>query len=122
MRNPIPSIMALVMCAALIAGCTGSGLLKGFIPTPMPSPVISSNPMSLTFTATNKGPSTLTVSENNGNTFFTATTTDATIATVAAQGTSTNIFNVTATGKAGMCNIQVSDGAGGVMNVPVTTQ
>jgi hypothetical protein len=122
MRNPVSPIMALVVCAALIAGCTGSGLLKGFIPTPMPSPVISSNPMSFTFTAANKGPATLTASENNGNTFFTATTTDATVATVTASQTQTNVFNVTATGKVGTCNIQVSDGAGGVLNVPVTTQ
>ncbi|HEY6359225.1 MAG TPA: hypothetical protein VIX35_13325 [Vicinamibacterales bacterium] len=122
MRNPIPLITALVVCAALIAGCTGGGLFKGFIPTPMPSPTISTSPTSLTFTAANKGPATLTASETNGNTFFTATTTDATIATVTASQQSTNVFSVTATGKVGSCNIQISDGAGNFYNVPVVMQ
>ncbi|MBV8281671.1 MAG: hypothetical protein JO347_06345 [Candidatus Eremiobacteraeota bacterium] len=96
-------------------------MFSHLFPTPKPSPIISVVPPSLTFTAANKGPSTITASENNGNTSFSATTTDATIANVTPQGGTTNVFNVTATGKTGACKIQVSDGAGQTFNVQVTT-
>lgn len=123
MRKPATYFVLLALCAALAGGCTGTGFLNSLYktPTPTPSPVINPVPTSLSFTASSKGPTTLTISENTGNTFFTATTTDATIATVAPQGTSTNVFDVTATGKVGSCNIQISDGSGGTINVPVST-
>jgi hypothetical protein len=123
MRNPATYfVLVAAACAVLTAGCTGSLLGNLYKPpTPMPSPVISTVPTSLSFTSSSKGPTTLTASETNGNTFFTATTTDATIATVTAQQGSTNVFTVTATGKSGNCNIQISDGAGNSDPVPVTT-
>lgn len=124
MRKSAIYLVLITICAMAIAGCgAGNGLFKSLYntPTPMPSPVISSVPGSLTFSSTSKGPDTLTVSETNGNTFFTATTTDATIATVAAQQGSSNVFNVTATGKVGSCKIQISDGAGDTLDVAVTT-
>jgi len=123
MRNPATYfILVAAACAVLTAGC-GSSLLGSLYkqPTPMPSPVISTVPTSLSFSSSSLGPTTLTASESNGNSYFTATTSDATIATVAVQQGSTNVFVVTATGKSGNCNIQITDGAGNSDNVPVTT-
>jgi hypothetical protein len=122
MRSPAKVFMVTAMFAVLLAGCTGSGLFNKLynIPTPTPSPVIAAAPTSFSFNAGNKGPATLTASETNGNTFFTATTTDATIATVTTDPVSTNVFHVTATGKVGTCNITISDGSGGSLNVPIT--
>jgi hypothetical protein len=124
MRKSATYFVLVAICTVAIAGCgAGNSLFKGLYntPTPMPSPVISSVPTSLTFSSTSKGPDTLTITESNGNTFFTATTTDATVATVAAQLGSSNIFSVTATGKVGTCKIQISDGEGDTLDVAVTT-
>jgi len=124
MRKSATYLVLVAICAMAIAGCgAGSGLFKSLYntPTPMPSPVISAVPSSLTFSSTSKGPDTLTVSESNGITFFAATTTDATVATVSAQQGSSNVFNVTATGKVGTCKIQISDDAGNTLDVAVTT-
>jgi hypothetical protein len=118
------AILALFVAAALTSGCSAMGALAGLnglggLPKPSPTPALTVTPASLTMRTS--GPmqnQTLTASEN-GSSFFSAQSTDVTIATVIPVQNQTNAFTVTAV-KAGKCNINVSDGNGQTVAVPIT--
>jgi Big-like domain-containing protein len=114
------AILALFVAASLVSGCGAVGALAGLgsLPKPTPTPSLIVTPSSLTMHTS--GPlqnQTLTASES-GSAFFSAQSTDVTIATVIPVQNQTNAFTVTAV-KAGKCNINVSDGNGQTVAVPI---
>lgn len=115
-------LLALVFAALALSACGGGGLtsLLGVpaIPTPSPAPSISVTPTSVTLAV--KATATITASENTASPYFSAQSSDTTVATVA-QGTSQNAFVVTGV-KSGKCNILISDSNGSTVTVPVTVQ
>ncbi len=114
--------ISLMLAVLALTGCGGAGLshLLGIpsIPTASPAPSISVVPTSLTVTAGKTV--VVTASENSANAYFTAQSSDTTVATVA-QGTSQNAFVVTGV-KGGKCNILIADSYGTTATVPVTVQ
>ena len=117
-------LIALVISAALtLTACGGAGFghLLGIpaIPTASPAPTIQVSPTSITIAGAG-GTATITASENSASPYFSAQSTDTTIATVA-QGSSANAFVVTGV-KNGKCSILISDAYGSTTTVPVTVQ
>jgi len=114
------AFFAVVATAIIASGCSAGALIGALgIPTPTPMPKLVVTPKSLTMKTS--GPTqvqTITASET-GDSFFSAQSSDVTIATVAAVPNTTNAFQVTAVG-AGTNTIDVSDGNGQTTKVPVT--
>lgn len=114
--------ISLMLAVLALTGCGGAGLshLLGLpsIPTSSPAPSISVTPTSVTV-ATGKTV-TITASENSASAYFTAQSSDTTVATVT-QGTSQNAFVVTGV-KSGKCNILITDSYGTTVTVPATVQ
>lgn len=115
------AILAVLVAASLVSGCGAVGALSalGGLPKPTPTPALIVTPSSLTMKTSGATQNqTLTASEA-GSPFFSAQSTDVTIATVTPVQNQTNAFAVTAL-KAGSCNINVSDGNGQTVAVAVT--
>jgi hypothetical protein len=114
------ALLALLTASTLAAGCS-AGALSGLFPIPKPSPTpqLIVTPKSLTMKTS--GPTqtqTITASET-GNTFFTAQSSDVTIATVTPVQNTTNAFSVSALA-VGSCSINVTDTNGQTVKVAVT--
>jgi hypothetical protein len=114
------ALLSLLTASILASGCS-AGALTGLIgiPKPSPTPQLIVTPKSLTMKTT--GPSqtqTITASEA-GNTFFSAQSSDITVATVTPVQNTTNAFSVSAL-KVGTCSIDVTDSNGQTVNVAVT--
>jgi hypothetical protein len=89
------------------------------IPKPSPTPQLIVTPASLAMkTAGPTQTQTITASES-GNTFFTAQSSDITVATVTPIQNTTNAFSVSAL-KVGTCSIDVTDSNGQTVHVAVT--
>src|SRR5580692_11120966 len=102
------ALLSLLAASMLASGCS-AGALTGLIgiPKPTPTPQLIVAPTSLTMKTS--GPTqtqTITASES-GNTFFTAQSSDVTIATVTPVQNTTNAFSVSAL-KVGTCSIDVT--------------
>jgi hypothetical protein len=112
--------LSLVFVSLALTACGGGGLTKLLgvppIPTPSPSPAIQVTPSSITLAA--GASATITASESAANAFFTAQSTDTTVATVT-QATSQNSFVVSAV-KAGKCSVLVTDAFGTTVTVSVS--
>jgi hypothetical protein len=114
------AILALFVAASLVSGCGAVGALAGLsgLPKPTPTPALIVTPTSLNMhTSGSSQNQTLTASES-GSPFFSAQSSDITIATVTQLQTQPNAFAVTAV-KAGKCSINVSDGNGQTVAVPI---
>ena len=113
-------LAALAFALLSLTACGGGGLGKLFgipaIPTASPAPAMQVAPTSVTLNV--GATATITASENSSSVFFTAQSSDATVATVT-QGTSQNAFIVTAV-KSGSCKVLISDAFGSTVTVPVT--
>ena len=113
-------LAALAFALVSLTACGGGGLGKLFglpaIPTPSPAPTVQVTPTSITLNAGATG--TITASENSSAAYFTAQSSDTTVATVA-QSNSQNAFIVTAV-KSGTCKVLISDAYGNTVSVPVT--
>jgi hypothetical protein len=114
------AFLSLLAASMLATGCS-AGALTGLIgiPKPSPTPQLIITPSSLAMKTT--GPTqtqTITASEP-GNTFFTAQSSDITVATVTPVQNTTNAFSVSAL-KAGTCSIDVTDNNGQTVHVAVT--
>lgn len=111
--------LALVFAALTLSACGGGGLtsLLGVpgVPTPSPLPAMQVKPSSLNIAVGSTA--TITASETAANAYFTAQSTDTTIATVA-QGTSQNSFVISAV-KSGKCSVLITDAFGTTVTVPV---
>jgi hypothetical protein len=122
MKSAILSLMVVSMLASgmLASGCSAGSLLGlAGIPKPTPTPQLIVAPSSLTMSTS--GPSqtqTITASES-GSTFFTAQSSDVTVATVAPVSGTTNAFSVSAL-KVGTCTIDVTDENSQTVHVKVT--
>src|SRR4029077_4483513 len=122
MKTAMFSILVASMLASglMASGCsTGSLLGLAGIPKPTPTPQLTVTPSSLTMSTT--GPTqtqTITPSES-GSTFFTAQSSDITIATVTPVSGTTNAFSVSAL-KVGTCTIDVTDENSQTFHVKVT--
>ena len=116
MRIRILAILA--FCTIPLAGCSGGGL-TGLLGVKEPAaPTISETPKTATLSLAGSRAATITVSESNGGTFFTAASSDVTIATVTQSTTQSNAFVVTAVA-AGTAKVTFSDGSV-TSSVPVT--
>ncbi|HEY5094095.1 MAG TPA: Ig-like domain-containing protein [Candidatus Eremiobacteraceae bacterium] len=114
------AFLSLLAASMLASGCS-AGALAGLvgIPKPTPTPQLIMTPSSLTMQTT--GPTqtqTITASES-GSTFFTAQSSDVTIATVTPVQNTTNAFSVSALA-VGACTINVTDENGQTVHVKVT--
>ena len=114
------ALLSLLAASMLASGCS-AGALTGLIgiPKPTPTPQLIVTPSSLAMKRS--GPTqtqTITASET-GNTFFTAQSSDVTVATVTPVQNTTNAFSVSAV-KIGSCTIDVTDGIGQTVHVQVT--
>jgi hypothetical protein len=112
--------LSLLVASMLASGCS-AGALAGLagIPTPTPTPQLFVTPSSLTMKTTGiTQTQTITASES-GNTFFSAQSSDVTVATVTPVQNTTNAFSVSAL-KVGTCTIDVTDGIGQTNHVKVT--
>lgn len=113
-------LAALAFALVSLTACGGGGLGKLFglpaIPTASPAPAIQVTPTSVTLSV--GATATITASENSSSAFFTAQSSDATVATVA-QSTSQNAFIITAM-KSGSCKVLISDTYGSTVTIPVT--
>lgn len=101
-----------------------SGLTSGLgLPKLPPAPVLSVVPTSLTLSVSGAAgmhvSGTITASDTGTSAFYSATSSDVTILTVAPANGATNAFVVTAV-KAGSAKAAVTDGNGNTINVPVT--
>ncbi len=115
------SLFAIFAAALLLGGCGLGGALNplNLIPSPTPTPPLTTVPKSLTMqTSGASSQQTITASES-GNSFFSAQTTNVNVASVAPVNGTTNAFMVTAVA-AGTCSIKVSDGNGQTVSVAVT--
>lgn len=114
------AFLAILISAIVASGCSAGALAGALgIPAPTPTPQLVVAPKSLTMKTS--GPTqnqTITASET-GSTFFTAQSSDISIATVSPVQNTTNAFMVTAV-KAGSNTINVTDGNGQTTKVPVT--
>jgi uncharacterized protein YjdB len=115
-------LISLMFAVLSLTACGGGGLTHLFglpaIPTPSPAPAISVTPTSVTVGVGKTA--TVTASENSANAYFTAQSSDTTVATVA-QGTSPNAFVVTGV-KSGKCNLLIADSYGTTVTVSVAVQ
>ena len=122
MKTAMMSLLLVSMLASgmLASGCSAGSLLGlAGIPKPTPTPQLIITPTSLTMNTSGPTQSqTLTASES-GSTFFTAQSSDVTVATVTTVQNTTNAFTVAAL-KVGTCNIDVSDENGQTVHVKVT--
>lgn len=114
------AFLSLLAASMLATGCS-AGALTGLIgiPKPSPTPQLIVTPSSLAMKTS--GPTqtqTITASET-GNTFFTAQSSDVTVATVTPVQNTTNAFSVSAL-KVGSCNVDVTDSIGQTVHVAVT--
>jgi len=114
------ALLSLFVASMLVSGCS-AGALAGLagLPQPTPTPQLTITPTSLTMKTI--GPThkqTITASET-GSTYFTAQSSDITIATVASVQNTTNAFSVSGL-KVGTCSISVTDGNGQTVGVTVT--
>jgi hypothetical protein len=114
------ALLSLLAASMLASGCS-AGALTGLIgiPKPTPTPQLIVTPSNLTMKTS--GPTqtqTITASET-GNTFFSAQSSDVTVATVTPVQNTTNAFSVSAL-KVGTCSIDVTDGIGQTTHVAVT--
>jgi hypothetical protein len=122
MKAAMFSILVASMLASgmLASGCSAGSLLGlAGIPKPTPTPQLIVTPSSLTMATT--GPTqtqTITASET-GSTFFTAQSSDITVATVTPVQNTTNAFSVSAL-KVGTCTIDVTDENSQTVHVKVT--
>jgi len=114
------AVLSLVVASMLASGCSAGSLLSlAGVPKPTPTPQLIVTPSSLTMSTS--GPTqtqTLTASES-GSTFFTAQSSDVTVATVAQVQGTTNAFSVSAL-KVGTCTIDVTDENSQTVHVKVT--
>jgi hypothetical protein len=111
-------LATIVFLTVPLAGCSGGGLTSLLGVKPPTAPTISETPKSATLSLATAPTATITVSESNGGTFFTATSSDVTIATVAQSTTESNAFVVSAVA-AGTAKITFSDGQV-TSTIPVT--
>ena len=111
-------LAAIVFLTVPLAGCSGGGLTSLLGVKPPSTPTISETPKSAALSLATTPTVTITVSESNGGTYFTASSSDVTIATVAQSPTESNAFVVTAVA-AGATKITFSDGTV-TSTIPVT--
>jgi hypothetical protein len=114
------ALLSLLAASMVATGCSAGALTSLIgIPKPSPTPQLIVTPSSLTMkTAGPTQTQTVTASET-GNTFFTAQSSDITVATVTPVQNTTNAFSVSAL-KVGSCSIGVTDSNGQTVNVAVT--
>jgi hypothetical protein len=112
--------LSLLVASMLASGCS-AGALAGLagIPTPTPTPQLFVTPSSLTMTTTGVTQTQTITASESGSTFFSAQSSDVTIATVTPVQNTTNAFSVSAV-KVGSCTIDVTDGNGQTNHVKVT--
>jgi hypothetical protein len=114
------AFLAVLISAIVASGCSAGALAGALgIPSPTPTPALVVTPKTLTMKTTGSTQiQTITASES-GQTFFTAQSSDITIATVVPVQNTSNAFTVTAV-KAGTTTIDVTDGNSQTTKVPVT--
>jgi hypothetical protein len=114
------AMLSLLLASMLASGCS-AGALAGLagLPQPTPTPQLIITPSSLAMKTTGATQSQTITASEAGNTFFTATSTDVTVATVVPVQNTTNAFTVSAL-KLGTCSIDVTDGNGQTVAVKVT--
>lgn len=114
-------LLASMLASSMLASGCSAGALTGLIgiPKPTPTPQLIITPSSLTMSTTGPTQSQTITASESGQTFFTAQSSDITVATVNPVQNTTNAFTVAAL-KVGSCNIDVTDGIGQTVHVKVT--
>jgi len=111
-------LATLAFCTIPLAGCSGAGV-AGLLGVKLPAaPTISATPKTATLSLATSPTATITISESNGGTYFNATSSDVTIATVTESTTQSNAFVITAVA-VGTAKVTFSDGSV-TSTVPVT--